>query len=271
MPNRILRDGINDSEKINALSDRAELFYRRLMSLADDFGRAPRSAALLRAKLFPLKLTTWSEQDILDALNECDEQELILSYEVDGKYFLEIQNFGQRVRPNVVSRFPAPGDASRRFAAECGEKPPLAARASAPTPTPPTPSHTSPNAKVREFRRVEIPSEPSLWQSAGFDGPEAGEAWFNELVAKHPNRNQNRAARWSWLELVQQGLFDRTAFERWYEEQVPIWAEWARRNVQATNLRDVFADTPWRFPAVELLDDGLSPTMRKVLAMEDAR
>ena len=39
MPNRILRDTILRSERVARLSPTAELFYRRLMSVADDYGR----------------------------------------------------------------------------------------------------------------------------------------------------------------------------------------------------------------------------------------
>ena len=39
MPNRILRDGILMSPRVNVLSSEAELFYRRLMSVVDDYGR----------------------------------------------------------------------------------------------------------------------------------------------------------------------------------------------------------------------------------------
>ena len=42
MPSRILREGINTSPKVNALSPMAELFYRRLMTVADDYGRVLR-------------------------------------------------------------------------------------------------------------------------------------------------------------------------------------------------------------------------------------
>jgi hypothetical protein len=39
MPVRILREGILTSERVDTLSPAAEVFYRRLMSVVDDFGR----------------------------------------------------------------------------------------------------------------------------------------------------------------------------------------------------------------------------------------
>ncbi len=48
MPNRILREGILTSERVNLLSWEAEVFYRRLMSVVDDYGRFHAHPALLR-------------------------------------------------------------------------------------------------------------------------------------------------------------------------------------------------------------------------------
>jgi hypothetical protein len=203
VPNRILRDGINDSERINALSDRAELFYRRLMSLADDFGRAPRSAALLRAKLFPLKLKTWSEDDINAALAECDAQGLIVSYEVDGKQFLEIQNFGQRIRPNVVSRFPAPDDVSRQLAATRGEKPPSAARASAPPSPSPTPPNTPPplfavrgkSENTDEIREI-VEDVCRMYREGGKNAPQGHADLAAQVLLGKPPETRHRLRKY---------------------------------------------------------------------------
>ena len=54
MPNRILREGILDSDRVNKLSWGAEVFYRRLMSVVDDFGRFDARIDLLKSKLYPL-------------------------------------------------------------------------------------------------------------------------------------------------------------------------------------------------------------------------
>jgi hypothetical protein len=54
MPNRVLREGILTSERVNALDWPAEVFYRRLMSVVDDFGRYWAKPELLRAGLYPL-------------------------------------------------------------------------------------------------------------------------------------------------------------------------------------------------------------------------
>lgn len=102
MANRILRDW-TDSERIDKLSFEAEVFFTRLMMKADDFGYYHANPKLLLAALFPLK--NIQTETISRLLNECVELDLIFEYEVDGKKYLRINNFGQRLR-KMVSKFP---------------------------------------------------------------------------------------------------------------------------------------------------------------------
>ena len=137
MPNRILRDGIIESERVNKLSVGAEIFYRRLMSRADDHGRYHANLNLLRAACYPLQLDRVSLSNVRDWLTECGESpSLVREYSVDGKNYLEIINFGQRVRSSV-SKFPDP---SRTIDSESRTS---AARATTPTTT--TTPHTTPH------------------------------------------------------------------------------------------------------------------------------
>lgn len=136
----MLRDGILRSKKIASLDPMAELFYRRLMSVADDFGRYYAEPALLLSDCFPIRPSWADENGVVGWLEACRTCGLIQVYEVNGTAFLEIQNFGQRTRPGQVSKFPA-------LAVNCGgarEKPAFARASTPPTPTtttaPPTPS-----------------------------------------------------------------------------------------------------------------------------------
>lgn len=105
MPNRVLRDGILRSERVDRLSPGAEIFYRRLMSVVDDYGRYYASPKLLNADCYPLKEESVPVEDYLA---ECSagEQPLVIVYTVGGKRYLEIQEFQQRQRSE--SKFPAP-------------------------------------------------------------------------------------------------------------------------------------------------------------------
>lgn len=135
MPNRIVRDGILQSKKIASVSPLAQLFYRCLMSVVDDFGRYYADPSLLCSACYPYRPSWAAEPSVMGWIQECVTAELVTIYEVNSTEYIEIQNFGQRVRPGSVSKFPI-GAAVRR------ETPPTAARASAPD-TPPT-TATSP-------------------------------------------------------------------------------------------------------------------------------
>lgn len=106
MPTRIIREGIITSEAINSLSPQSELFYRRLMSVADDYGRYYAHPSLLRAACYPLQLDKVSDKDVKQMLSECIAIDIISLYG-SGKY-LSITKFGQQTRSK--SKFPEPDD-----------------------------------------------------------------------------------------------------------------------------------------------------------------
>ncbi len=68
MPVRVLREGILTSERVDKLSLPAEVLYRRLMSVVDDFGRFSGNPKLLRAACYPLRLDMVSDADIMQWL-----------------------------------------------------------------------------------------------------------------------------------------------------------------------------------------------------------
>jgi hypothetical protein len=107
MPDRILRVGILTSEGVNRLGWPAEVFYRRLMSVVDDFGRYDGRPAVVRAALYALKVDRVSEPDIGKWIRECEEAALVRRYTVDAKPYLELLKFDQKVRA-VKSKWPDP-------------------------------------------------------------------------------------------------------------------------------------------------------------------
>lgn len=109
MANRILRPGILTSDKVDLLSWPAEVFYRRLMSVVDDFGRFDARPPILRSCLYPLKLSKVSEADIVKWMNECSEAALISIYHVAYKPYLEVDNFNQALRIKK-NKYPGPND-----------------------------------------------------------------------------------------------------------------------------------------------------------------
>jgi len=107
MPNRILREGIITSERVDSLSEGAELFYRRLMSLVDDYGRYTAHPSLLLAALYPLRLDRVTVTQIEQYLLDVAQVGLIVTYSVKGKRYLQMVDFRQQLRTKKP-QWPAP-------------------------------------------------------------------------------------------------------------------------------------------------------------------
>jgi len=95
MANRVIRNWTH-SEKVNNLTEGAEIFFTRLIMTVDDYGCYYANPKLLLASLFPLK--TYSINDIGDWLTECKQQELLVTYLVEKKLYLQILDFKQVLR-----------------------------------------------------------------------------------------------------------------------------------------------------------------------------
>lgn len=108
MPNRILRD-YTDSLCFDGISADAERLFIRLITKADDYGRFHAEPRLLRAGCFPLE-NQIRPNDLDRWLDELSHRQLILRYEVEGRAFLAIINFGQRLKQSRPKFPPAPGN-----------------------------------------------------------------------------------------------------------------------------------------------------------------
>jgi hypothetical protein len=118
VPNRILREGILTSERVDKLAAQAEVFYRRLMSVVDDFGRFDGRIAMLRASLYPLRIDVVREADISHWLAEVQSAGLIALYAVDGKPYIQLQDFRQQVRA-THSKYPPPPENAKHLRSSC--------------------------------------------------------------------------------------------------------------------------------------------------------
>ncbi|MGA5724594.1 hypothetical protein ACPCHQ_11720, partial [Ralstonia thomasii] len=94
------------SERVDQLTAEAEVFYRRLLSVVDDFGRYFANPKLLRSACYPLKDTITAES-ITRWLDECVRAGLLVVYRDDNKDYLEVDRFGQQVRAKT-SKYPNP-------------------------------------------------------------------------------------------------------------------------------------------------------------------
>lgn len=107
---RLLRDWTN-SDKVNALSAHAERFFTRLIMKVDDYGCFYADNRILKANLFPLQLDQIREADMLRWTAECQKAGLIVLYEHSGREYLQIIDFGQRLRQKT-NKFPLPVDSN---------------------------------------------------------------------------------------------------------------------------------------------------------------
>lgn len=107
MPNRLLKEGITDSNLINALSPEEEVFFYRLLVVADDFGLMDARPPVLRSRCFPLK-ESLSSAKIVGWLERLNSVGLIARYEVNGQPYLMIGKWDQRQRS--TGKYPKPDD-----------------------------------------------------------------------------------------------------------------------------------------------------------------
>lgn len=110
MPNRILKDGIRTSKKINALSDFQFRLWAYLITYVDDYGRGSADPEILKGFVFPRRKRV-TESDIEKALAELAGTGCILLYKVDGESYFYFPNWGEHQRIQTKkSRFPEPPD-----------------------------------------------------------------------------------------------------------------------------------------------------------------
>lgn len=106
MPNRIVREGILTSPKLAKLAWPEEVFYRRLLSVVDDFGRYYAEPGMLRAACYPRQLNKVSDSDVGKWLRAVAAADLVRVYPAeDGESYLEVVKFDQQVRAKK-SKFP---------------------------------------------------------------------------------------------------------------------------------------------------------------------
>lgn len=142
MPNRIVYEKILTSERVNRLSEGAELFYRRLMQVVDDYGKFHAHPKILLSACYPLRVDSISPTTVSTWLQECANCGLVRLFAADGKQFLQIDDFKQRIRGKpkfpdgqmqaIVSTSPTIVSTS----------PPVAAEKNNPVPAPNTNTYT---------------------------------------------------------------------------------------------------------------------------------
>ena len=75
MPNRIVREGCLDSERVDALSEQAENFYKRLWNVVDDYGRFEVDPVVLLSRTYPRRVNRYTPEMV-----ECMARRVLTRY-----------------------------------------------------------------------------------------------------------------------------------------------------------------------------------------------
>ena len=117
MPNRIIKESINESEGLASISVNARDLFKRLITYADDYGRFNSNLEILRARLYPLETDVVSTSDIHDWLAELCGIGKVQFYKAPYDHGAVCKIFGfmvgwekhQRIR-NSQKKCPEPGE-----------------------------------------------------------------------------------------------------------------------------------------------------------------
>ena len=110
MPNRVMKESMRYSEKVNAMTDFQFRLWVNLITYVDDYGRGDARIPVIKGSCFPLRERV-TNKDIDAALSELAGLDCVRLYEVDGKPYLYFPNWEehQTIR-NKRSKFPEPPD-----------------------------------------------------------------------------------------------------------------------------------------------------------------
>ena len=122
MPNRILKESICVSEKINKLTWFEEVLFYRLIVKCDDFGRYDGRSSVIKGALFPLK-DDITAKTIDKAIRGLVTAGLAEIYYVDAKPILQLPTWNcHQVCRAVKSKYPGPTESNLKTLASTREQ-----------------------------------------------------------------------------------------------------------------------------------------------------
>lgn len=159
MPQRFLRPGITTSEAWNRASWFEQSFFIRLLTLVDDEGRYDGRIPILHAHCFALRSDVTPQQTAA-ARSALLSLGLIEVYTVDGKEYLQVAKWQERVRTR--SKWPAPPDSKPQRSAAVRSDPLLPS----PSPSPERENCPAPTVNTAPPPASEHPPSPPPLQAA---------------------------------------------------------------------------------------------------------
>ena len=117
MPNRIIKESICVSRKVNSLTAEEEVFFYRLLVNCDDFGTFYGDPEVLAGKLYPRRRCT--AEKVKRWRDRLADVGLIRIYEVDGEEYIEVQKWlDHQQKRSQTRKYPYP-EGLEDSASEC--------------------------------------------------------------------------------------------------------------------------------------------------------
>ena len=108
VPNRIIKESIHESEKINNLTDFQFRLWIYLIVYVDDYGRGDARPAIIKGNCFPLRDRV-TVTDIDAGLHALADAGVVVLYNVGGKPLLYLPSWGKHQRiQQKRSKYPSP-------------------------------------------------------------------------------------------------------------------------------------------------------------------
>lgn len=269
MPDRMVREAARFSSRVESVSQGAELMFWRLLTVPDDYGIYHADANLLRSAIWPKNPRNIRVTDITRWRDELVQAGMLAIFEHEGKAYIEVCNFGQKLKFPKRKYPPAPG----------GVRKPAAM----PTPTPP-------EVTQEEERREEKGggNQNASRQAAGSPAPaifsspdsQSDESWVAQLQTQWPDLDVRRQLTLAHEDRRKRGKdLERTWFaQHWLPKVSPIlrvsaalpptpsigpeptgWRAW---------LADRYPGESWALSAATYEWTSLTPTYRGKIERE---
>ena len=129
MPNRVIKESICTSDKLNELTDFQFRLWVGLLVSADDAGRGDARPAIIRGRVFPLR-DRITVKDVDVGLQALAASGCVSLYKVGGKPYYWFPTWAEHQRlDRAKPKYPSPEEADPEddSAADCGELPQIAA------------------------------------------------------------------------------------------------------------------------------------------------
>ena len=225
MPNRVVKESICDSEKINRLTPFEEVTFYRLLVNADDYGCFDAREMFVKSRLFPLRDIKATE--VKKTVERLAEVGLINLYTVKGKPYLIINKWAEHQRLRVSRhKFPTPDEADE--IRDCDNSPQLAA----------TRHNSPPDARTHK----ETESETETESESESEKRKAHEGRFERFWKAYPKKVSKPGAKKAFdklkptdelLQTMLTAIERQKGSEQWTKDNgqfIPYPATWLNNN-----------------------------------------